>query len=262
MAFPRTITGFEFTGTHNGGPYLVNGNYYVVSADSTSGGVKIFSPGSSTDATWSEIDASNAPAPAANVADSLNSKVSGNNIHIVWFQNNAGSWDAYYARFDCSTDTWQTITGGNKYNTLVTGAFNLAGMGVDIAIRSDGDLVVGLNGGDEKVHGTSYQRVYYTVSTDSGANWGTLTDLGGTGAQNGVIMSAAQLGSSDRTHFFYLDDLTTDELNHRVLTSADSLQTENSNRPMANHFYKSKNDWIDVNICRTIGIPFPSGRYE
>lgn len=225
MALPRTITGFAFENNrHIGGPYLVNGSYYVVGG-SNSTGLHVYSPGTSTDATWSEEDSGNAPSPTASAGPTgcISSVVDGNNIHIVYAWNLSGPTPTvHYSRFNCSTDTWDTITGGNKYVQIVSGV--IANGYADIAVRSDGDIVVVYSDATEKVHGTDYDRVSYDVSTDSGATWAGATYVDGSGVAEHHRSPLCQLGSSDRTHILW-EDVGATDTNHVTLNSSDTLQT-------------------------------------
>jgi hypothetical protein len=141
---------------------------------------------------------------------SLWSILDGTTIHIVT-QHQDGI--VRYSEFATSTDTW-TTEGEVAANQSAAAADSNLGCG--IAVRSDGDLIVGFMGYD----GT-YEGAYYT--REEGAGWQAPVEVMVDAANHSAPVVI--LGSSDRTHFLY-QNLTTNNVEQRALDSTNSLKTE------------------------------------
>jgi hypothetical protein len=125
--------------------------------------------------------------------------------------------DVKYHTFVMSSDTWG-IT--NESVTTVPGSDVQSGQ-PSVHVRSDGDVICLYPGATEIVHSVVYDRVSY-ARRESGT-WTADIALDGAGADHWHAGSAVP-GSSDRTHFFFVNNDVND-IYQRTLTSANSLQT-------------------------------------
>ncbi len=118
-----------------------------------------------------------------------------------------------YHVFDPGTDAWTTS------DEFVSAAGGVpANLACSIALRSDGDVIVGYAADDGAEDEIWYSRKEGTWTRD------TFLGNGGAGDNyNGVVIVR---GASDRMHFFYKSD-TDGDLLHRSLSSANSLDTVN-----------------------------------
>lgn len=234
MALPVTIgssaDGFSNASTvkrYKGGPHLVGGNVYFINFVSNTG-VQEIQAFKATDPTslFTEQDSSNRPSSGSTNIYGLSSVVSGTSILVAFTATS--SRDCIYAEFDTSTDAWVDAsnfggTGGNTEYTVYSPSQTVGGE-VDIAVRSDGDVIIAHTYGDtadmgQDVTGVSYHRL------ESGT-WTTNVDVAQTdskGARNNS--GAVVMGSSDQCHFAYVDEAG-DDFNIRALSSGNALRTE------------------------------------
>jgi len=130
-------------------------------------------------------------------------------IHIA--TQGAGGIVRYHV-FDPGTDTFTT-----KNEVVVTNA-PLAGVeACSIAVRSDGDVIIGYAGQDGGDGAIFYAR-------EEGAGWTTNVQVDGAASTNDYSGIVIVLGLSDRMHFFYFND-TLDDFLHRSLSSTNVLDT-------------------------------------
>lgn len=177
--------------------------------------------------TWTEQDTGNRPTSltSSSVVDALAWVADGPYIHVIYGGDTATGKNAAgqfrYATFDTTTDTWTATD--EQIDTPDWGATESTTIyGCDIAVRSDGDVVVVYRGTDRTNMGAAYTQVGYNVRT--GGTWG--------GWQNMVQPSGEDLnneqprcvlGASDDTHITYRRAGT--NTYGVTLSSADSLGT-------------------------------------
>ncbi len=216
MAFPEDIG--SAVGTHDlntgfVGPYKSSGGdfYSLAFADtSTIGMFKSTDPGT---AAWSEQDSGNNITVDVGI-HGMDSVQDGDTIHVAY----ASAVAAYrYNSFSMSSDTWGTDE--LIVNPTDTG-FLKDKLSINIARRSDGDLVVLYNGTYENVHGTRFARVHYGIKVSS---WSVDTVVSGAGEED-WFGSMIVPGSSDRMHFFFNNRPQADAY-QRTLRSDDNMET-------------------------------------
>ena len=223
MAFPTTIT----TGgdANKGGaiPYLSSaGNVYViVHDDTTTSKIRAFK---ATDPTSSFSNVgTDVTVTSGNEITGLGTVQAGDVIHVVSQDTDVASTgvltSVLYHKFDMASDTWSLT------NEAISTAFNVATIEardkVAINLRSNGDAIVLYNGPKVANMGTDRNRVYYARRVSGTWTSDVVVDNGGaTSWICGVTVS----GSSDRSHFFFLDD-GADDGYQRTLTSANTLET-------------------------------------
>ncbi|HEX9569071.1 MAG TPA: hypothetical protein VF987_05275, partial [Rhodospirillales bacterium] len=86
-------------------------------------------------------------------------------------------------------------------------------------------MIIIYNGATTSVMGTAYDRIYFKVSTDNGATWGTGFEYsaGGKSVEAHYERPSCEIGDSDTLHTVYAQSAN---LMQRALSSADVLQTE------------------------------------
>lgn len=175
--------------------------------------------------TWTIVDKAGSPntgTDADNDTEALGMEIDPNTAGVVHIAHSDGN-DAWYHRFRTSShatnpNTWD-IT-----NKLIEQSRPKPDMdGVDIAVRSDGDLIAFYTKGP-----TTADSVHYKISTDNGATWGTEQDLDGTAGE--VHRSPwIVMGANDLLHIFYVGDTggsNTASIYHKTLDSSDVLTTD------------------------------------
>lgn len=203
MALPTTISSvFNLLEVPSFGPFLYSSSVYVVGVNSSSTNklraIKATDPTSS----FSAVDDSNAPSTGTQIYRSSVCQV-GSKIHVACIVYDAtGMSPVYkltYACFDCSTDSWD-----GAFTTIET-ITDVYWYRVSIAVRANGNIVIGYNGATDSIMGSAYSRVDYAIYTSSWS-YGNAIDNGG---EYNYGAWATQLGSSDRVHFFFFSDLLT-----------------------------------------------------
>jgi len=134
----------------------------------------------------------------------------GGDIHVAT-QNDGG--EVRYHVFDPGTDTWTTQ---NEF-VVKSAPSPTSTIACSIALRSDGDVIIGY-GGD--IAGD--QAVFY--ARREGTTWTTDVQVDGATGSNDYRTPVLVLGASDRIHFFYKDS-TANDLFHRSLSSTNVLDT-------------------------------------
>lgn len=159
----------------------------------------------SVDGNWADVDFSLTGEPVV----SMWCFEDGGDIHIA--TQGAGGIVRYHV-FDPGTDTFTT-----KNEVVVTNN-PLAGFeAVSIAVRSDGDVIIGYAGDDAGDAAIFYAR-------EEGSGWTTNVQVDGAATTDDYTGVVIVLGVSNRMHFFYRNDTDNDAL-HRSLSSANSLDT-------------------------------------
>lgn len=218
MALPVSISGVIFPPIEAGrlGPFISSGgNVYFVAVDSTN--TDDITVRKATDPTSSFSSAGTDQTPSSgNAIDSISVLQNGDDLHVALRTANN---EIFYLRFSMSSDSWT--------QTAVSVASSLSGLGtheaqVDLARRSDGDLIICGNGSNHKDMGTSYASVSEWHSTDNGSNWSTEQEVDDDSANNFEQCHVA-IGDSDAAHFVFKDG--SDSVLQRAMSSADSLQT-------------------------------------
>lgn len=220
MAFPTTITGLNV----NIGnikwitkPFIAGGNVYVFGKGTTTNLLRAFKatdPTSSFSNVGTDVTMTSTQAILG-----IDAVQSGNEIHVVTIDGaTTTEVDLRYHVFNTSSDTWTTSneTILDDYDLVSTAA----GAHVAVGIRSDGDVIV-LYNGPLVASGGNRERVYY-ARRESGS-WTVDIEVGNGGATSWYAGGVVP-GSSDRMHFFFLDDGANDAY-QRCLTSANALET-------------------------------------
>lgn len=219
MAFPTTVTNWRRIALHNpcSKPELYNSAIYLVlqSASDASilGVVKSSTP--DTAASFAEVDSGNHIDLTNSLAGAAHYRV-GNVLHIAHQEQTTGR--VGYSTFDLSTETW-----GTKNEAVTTPGVlpptSPAMMGVDICVRSDGDVIILYESG-ETVSAAARARVQY-ARKESGS-WTVDIAVSETGVTTNYTLGRIILGASDRMHFFWRQN-SDSFVRHRSLNSSNTL---------------------------------------
>jgi len=171
----------DATGNSKEPSIAVSGNnVHVVWYDSRDGNEEIFYK-RSTDggATW-EVDRKLTTKALGN-SDNPSIAVSGNTVHVVWYDNRDGNPEIYYKRSTDGGNTWGADTrltnaAGNSYTP-------------SIAVSGDTVHVVWHDNRDGN------EEIYYRRSIDGGTTWGPDTRLTNTGV-DAALASIAVFGNN------------------------------------------------------------------
>jgi len=155
-------------------PIEHGGAVYVIGLD-TSNNYELHCTKSTTPSTgsWSEQDASNAPAHGTFDIDVMAYSQNENDskfIDVAWVIDNSGDWEVSYARFNMDTDVW---VGADEALALETTNIDFGfgtGSFVDISSNSDDDLVILTVGDAEKEMGIDYARISI-FRHNTGGSW-------------------------------------------------------------------------------------------
>jgi hypothetical protein len=206
MALPRTLpTAFSFPSAFgsNVGPFYVNSAVYIV-------GLEVVTNNSTDLGVWKSSDPDttafteqdNADRPVLNSTDdtpamSIAATVVGDIIHIAVASTSVGVNALQYFRFDTSTDQWATTHGA--WGTILSSfggdgdpTYDRCAIRVH-TVSTEEWIEIAYNGGQGKVHGTTYERVML-ATYDPGAGWTTdqvFDDSGTTSAENYVLFGMA-----------------------------------------------------------------------
>jgi hypothetical protein len=152
---------------------------------------------------------------AGNVQSYWAFQTASEHIHVVT-QESGGR--VSYHKFNPATDLWEIAD--ETVDDTVNAAIGVTQCGVAVSVRTDGDIIVLYTDHDGSDASVSYAR------RESGS-WTSGTDVASS-AGNDFIAGSIVRGSSDRMHLFYTYDPSAgdNQARHRTLTSANSLQTE------------------------------------
>lgn len=200
------------------GPFISSaGNVYLILADNADRSILEIWKATDPTSSFSEADSAN-HRDLANVMINVDAVQVGDVLHIAVVEavstNNSGR--VSYHTFNMATDAWalneEIVAAPSPTQTL---------SGVGIAVRSDGDVIVGYSGARDTVTMSNWARAKY-ARRESGS-WTVNVALDNGGSDDWIV-GCAVLGSSDRTHFFLLSD-TDNDLFQRCLRSDNSLET-------------------------------------
>lgn len=214
MALPDTLSGITFSRAEYGGPFRSSGgDFYFVSRAIISNVISVFKndhPGTNS---WVAQDVANDPDVTPLY---IHCYQVGDTLHIA----SADSIDPYYHyhTFSMSSDTWG-ITDEDLGTSIddVPHEWMCA-----ITVRSDGDVIVLYNGDTDKVHGAEYDRVDYARRESS--SWTTNILISGTGQADWYTGSAI-LGSNDRVHFTYNNQIDEDAYQRTLVHTGNAVET-------------------------------------
>ena len=220
MALPTTITGFvaSVDGTRFvTQPFLSSGgNVYVFGRGSTSTLLRAFKatdPTSSFSNVGSDITISDGDVEAVAAFQV------GDVIHVATMNGAASSRDVRYHTFNMATDAW-VITNEAVVENF-DNQFAADPYPINIMVRSDGDVIIFYPGASVANMGSQRGRVYY--ARRESASWTVDVSVDDGGGSSWLVQGLVS-GSSDRTHFFFMDYNTGDAY-QRTLTSANALET-------------------------------------
>lgn len=191
------------------GPFIDgNDNLYVVAEAAPSGSatdrIGVFR---STDngSTWSEIDSANRPTAIANGLQAFTAFLDGTVLHVGTMGGESGgmtnTFDIEYQTFNTSDagsqpDTWQI-----KNEAVASPEVeSLNNQGLDMAVRSDGDVIIAHQIPDASIMGNTYDVAGY--SRREGGSWTSNVALFSGEEQNQRAPNVA-LGTNDRIHFLF-----------------------------------------------------------
>jgi len=218
MALPRTISGIDTPSDLHFSPPVRdgNGNHYVVVLDSADISIIEVWKADNGDAAWAEVDSGNHPNSASNI-QSLWVYPDGTRLKIITQNVSDGvEYHEFALSDDGSADQWITTT------EAVATLTESLGQSCAIAVRSDGDKAAFFSGEVERLKGTDYRRISYSIH--EGTAWG---DVSGTIDDGGTVdytAVAVVMGASDKIHIFYKDD-TNSDLYHKSLNSSNTLSS-------------------------------------
>ena len=222
MAFPTTITTGGSVSIGCGGPYISSGGnvYVIVQDDVTESKFRAFK---ATDPTSSFSNVGTDPqVTVGNTITGIAAYQVGDVIHVIT-QDKVPASNTYNLRyhiFNMSSDTW-TTTNEVIVSSFVAATSGITNLGVDISVRSDGDVIVLYNGVKVANMGVDRDRVYYARRESAVWTVNVLVDDGGAVSW---IASGIVIGSSDRMHLFFADGSNSDGY-QRCLRSANTLET-------------------------------------
>lgn len=219
MAFPQSLSAsVPFA---NSGPWKVGSAYYTVGA-SSSGDVKVYKS-TATDTSWTEQDGTNNPV-AATTHDAGAAVIdSSNRIHILAVDQTDDIY--YYSRFDTSTDTW-AIT--DRADIDVSGMSAPATLSVGLHYESGrtNELVAIVQGVQDSVMGTAYERVDYYTMDEAGTSWTGPTSVNPSNDEVNYRPHGIVGGTNSGTHMAFTAIISGNaETWYRTLNSSDSLST-------------------------------------
>ncbi len=241
------------------GPFYNGTDAYVVVCDTVTASPKV-RVYRSTDggASWIEQHAAGAPTitgdnAATGINFVFNANRDGTNIVITTL---AGGQLACRL-FSMSTNTYGTAT-NNLATTTAQTSFAVQ-QRIPTVRRSDGSVIVPLQGGTTSVSGKAYRRAFYArhATGSTAVAWTAPAGIQATSTAHHYDIAAIALGATNRTHIFYTRrnlDGTTNELMHRTLTSANALQTEQViDGTISPNVYAVGRPWFDGT---TITVPY------
>ena len=218
MPLPVTISSAQFP-SHNYylGPFKApNGAFYAVFVDTASGTLSQVEVHKATDPTtsWSSVATHDGSSPTI---VSLWAWLNGTDIQILLEKDSVSRVHRYV--FSTSSDTFTTsfeeVVGSSSSQEVLDYA-------VSVAMRSDGDIILGYQSVRDTIKGTKYRR--YSYARREGSSWtvalAVAANTGETHYDGGVVV----LGASDRVHFFFSNH-TNGITQHRSLSSGNSLDT-------------------------------------
>jgi hypothetical protein len=214
MAVPFSFSNVQFPNqNYYCGPWkAANGSIYVLLLDSSDQSIEIHKCEDydfPVTTAFSEQDAAGAPTKVVTSGESAWGYISGNNIHVVsWFDDATNSW-YYYHRFNTATDSWDAI---DQVIDTWDDKFKPTSPACSFVFREDDGgqeaYVCLYNGPDEKIGGTYYNRVSYAVDADGAGTWttnGVAVDAGGETQYSGcvAVRGSAPDANGHVVHFFF-----------------------------------------------------------
>ncbi len=236
MALPTTVySSVQFKGASP--PFKSSaGNFYVLAHDTTTEDVLAMKATDPTDS-WAEQDSADRPTlTGLSQYDRISVRQNGDNLHIA---GHSGASGIYYHEFNMATDQW--VTGakvGNIDNFSVSGGAE----SVDLAIRSDDDIIIVYSGLQESVHNKDYGRLDYARWEGSSWNVGNAIDAGGTTSYVAVACALSKAGNDD-IHIGWMyasnridqGDITCTNAEARTLRSDNTLSSTVGGGPTLGH---------------------------
>lgn len=220
MAMPITVTGLLANAASietSSGPLVYNDAVYVFGRGTTGNLVRAFKCSDADTGSFSNVGTditTNEDITACKACQQ------GDEIFVVTIDGDAVTTNQLRLHiFNTTSDTWTTT---NEAVDLNFTTLSLASAKyLSCAIRSDGDLIVLYNGAVRNISAANRETVRY--ARREAGSWTAGVEVSNGGAANwyagGVV-----LGSSDRMHFFLVNDTAADGF-QRTLTSANALET-------------------------------------
>lgn len=210
MTLPQTITGatLPVVRSYNGPERNSSGDHYICLPPSAVPDDTAMYKADNGDNTWSEQDSSNRPSHGSNNCISV---YKGSDIlHVCYQSNSSVYYSPYRMSNHASPDTWGT-------ELIVIGTTTAAVKGCEIAVRSDGDIVVvyqaSPSGGFERIRYGIHQGTNFSDATGA-------VDDGGSVHYTDIRLTKA---ASDNIYIFYKTDA--DNLIYKVLASDNTLSS-------------------------------------
>ena len=163
------------------GPYVNGGDTYLFAkGDGVVGSISTMGVLKATDASdptnWAAVVTSAFPQGEFSGPQTISTVQVGVKIHTLFLQDAAGGqMGIYYSRFDMSLDEWDEID-TTQIEVLITQILETPDNS-SLVVRSNGDIVVTFSGEEEKVHGTNFDRIHFSVSSDGGQTWSAPVSL-------------------------------------------------------------------------------------
>lgn len=214
----------------NIGPFEYNGNLFVLTFQDTSSSTPLNVQRSEDGgATWSVW--TNAGSWFSN--SGISAVRSGNLLYI------AVGWDNGISIRSVNLDTGVHEAVGTD-TTSIFPRVNISGtIPLSLSLRSDGSFVVFHQSAVERLMGTDYRRIAYSIY--SGGSWTTTVPASQSGAQENYDARGAVLGASDTVHMIYSRTGDDGNVYHLPLLSSNTLGTATSGdaSSVGNSFYTS-----------------------
>jgi hypothetical protein len=250
MALPRTLPSeFAFPiYPSNVGPFYANGAVYIVGIETiTQTYLQVWksSDPDTTAFTMQDADQVTLRSAGNSLGGSLSVWLDGNILHCATSSSDTTSdWDdaVAYWRFDTSTDTWSD--GHGAWGTVLS-AFGGDGdpsVGAcDIRVHTVSTeewIEIAYNGGQGKVHGTTYERVML-ATYDPGAGWTTdqVWDYSATTDQASYYEAGLAL-SNDRVHGMVTNGGTTTYVS--TITASGTINAANTSVTTTQTMFRGK----------------------
>lgn len=262
MALPVTISGIS-TAVPCAGPFKSSGgNFYFVGRDGTTGGTLQVFKATDPSSSWSSIASSNLGVQSF---QHISACQNGDVIHIAAVDdvNSATNAGVTYYTFNMATDAFVITAEAvhSNFNPITSASVNVYAASI-VFRASDSQPIILYNGPRVASMGNSYSRIVYARRTGTNA-WTNNVAVDAGGTTDGRFPEAV-LGASNRTHFFYAFGVGNGALRQRTLTSANSLQTEqtgasNNNAPLQAISYDSSGTTKVICVSQTGGAPAGGG---
>ncbi|KKM07326.1 hypothetical protein LCGC14_1735070, partial [marine sediment metagenome] len=234
MALPVTITG-DLGQARNSyhGPFKSSGGaFYTLLPDGI--GITNVAAWKATDPTSSFSEQDNANRPTFGTIVSLNVYQVSDDLHCAVQDSGDNAW---YARFDMSSDTWANIDGAGdrdiEIDTNPDGLSDACDIAVLSAAYGVGSAFVKIRvvyqGVTDMDMGSNWERIDESNSVDDGENWSAPTSIDSATGGVGVSYTGPRIvlppSNSDQCHIIFRERTGNGDIIQRAIAGDDTLRT-------------------------------------